>query len=176
MATGTAAELGGAGIEVSVPPGSTTTFQATATDANGDTLGLLDAAHLHRTQSGSGHGGGGRGLDRAAGRAPTKVSVGPSTPGRAALTSPRTRGSPSRPASKTRQRNPVFRFTDSTGQPGTRFHCKIDRQRLAAAAARRCKLKRLARGRHVFAVKGGQRRSAMASRQPAKRAFKVVPG
>ena len=37
VATGTRTELGGAGIAVTVAPGSTTTFRATATDLNGDT-------------------------------------------------------------------------------------------------------------------------------------------
>jgi hypothetical protein len=66
----------------------------------------------------------------------------------------------------------VFRFTDSTGQEGTSFRCKIDRK-----AWRGCnsptKLKRLSIGRHVFQVKAV---NAVGTWEPApvKRRFKVV--
>ena len=48
VATGTAVELGGAGIGVTVGAGTTTNFRATATDQNGDTSGC--SAPLAYTQ------------------------------------------------------------------------------------------------------------------------------
>ena len=48
VATGTAAELGGAGIEVTVPADATTSLRATATDAAGNTSGCSDPlAYTH---------------------------------------------------------------------------------------------------------------------------------
>ena len=76
------------------------------------------------------------------------------------------------PASKTRKRKVVFRFSDATGQPGTSFTCKVDRQRWKAcgsptrAGEARARPSRL-RGQ------GGQRGRHLGS-QPAKRTFKVV--
>lgn len=76
------------------------------------------------------------------------------------------------PAFKTRARRPAFRFRDRTGQPGTRFKCRIDRQRWRSCRSPQ-RLKKLRRGRHVFRVKAinavGQH-----SKRPARRVFKVV--
>lgn len=76
------------------------------------------------------------------------------------------------PASKTRARRPIFRFTDSTGQEGTSFRCKVDR-----GGWRYCgsplKLKRLNLGQHVFQVKAFNAIGA-AEPAPVKRKFKVV--
>jgi hypothetical protein len=76
------------------------------------------------------------------------------------------------PASKTRARRPVFRFTDSTEQSGTSFKCKVDRGRWKGCTSP-VKLKKLTLGRHVFQVKGI---NAVGTREPAavKRSFKVV--
>lgn len=78
------------------------------------------------------------------------------------------------PASKTRKRNAVFRFADTTGDaPGTAFFCKFDRR-----GWKRCtsplKLKRLPRKGHVLKVKAIDP-AGNAETKPAKRRFKVVP-
>jgi hypothetical protein len=76
------------------------------------------------------------------------------------------------PGAKTRQRRPVFRFDDATEQPGTRFFCKVDRQRWAGCSSP-IKLKRLKLGRHVFALEAVNAVGGAGS-APTKRAFKVV--
>jgi hypothetical protein len=76
------------------------------------------------------------------------------------------------PASKTRARRPVFRFTDSTGQEGTTFKCKLDRERWRGCGSP-IKLKRLKLGRHVFQVKAINAVGTPEAK-PVKRAFKVV--
>ena len=77
------------------------------------------------------------------------------------------------PAAKTRSRNPVFRFTDSTGQPGTGFQCKLDRRRWRSCRSP-LRLKRLGRGRHLLRVVAINAAGA-ADASPVRRAFKVVP-
>ena len=77
------------------------------------------------------------------------------------------------PASKTRSRSPVFRFTDSTGQSGTTFQCKIDRKPWRGCGSP-LRLKRLNRGRHVLEIKASTP-PGNAEPKPVKRAFKVVP-
>lgn len=169
-AIGTAAELAGGGIEVNVAVSSTTTFRATATDVNGDTSACSESlAYVHS----NGSGGGGEGGSTGGVKAPVKVSVGPSVPLEPLFLTPRTRITFA-PASKTRQRNPTFRFVDSTGQEGTRFRCKIDRRGWRSCGSP-VKVKKLGRGRHVFAVKGVNVLGEWEAK-PAKRAFKVVPG
>lgn len=76
------------------------------------------------------------------------------------------------PASKTKKRKVAFRFSDGTGQPGTSFSCKVDRQRWKACSSP-TRVAKLALGRHVFAVKSVNAVGTWDS-QPAKRAFKVV--
>ena len=52
VATGSAAQLGGVGIEVSVPPNSSTSFRATSTDGDGDTSDCsLAIAYKHEEGS-----------------------------------------------------------------------------------------------------------------------------
>jgi hypothetical protein len=68
------------------------------------------------------------------------------------------------PGVVTRDRTPVFRFTDMTGDEGTRFLCKMDKRRFAPCKAPR-RFKRLRTGRHKFRVKaidaaGNQERGA----------------
>ena len=77
------------------------------------------------------------------------------------------------PASKTRSRNPVFRFTDSTGQTGTTFQCKVDRKQWRGCSSP-LRLKRLGRGKHVLEIKATNAAGDVEP-QPVKRAFKVVP-
>lgn len=76
------------------------------------------------------------------------------------------------PASKTRLRRPTFRFLDSTGQPGTRFFCRVDRQRWAQCTSP-IRVRKLKRGRHVFSVKAINA-VGTAGASPVKRPFKVV--
>jgi hypothetical protein len=167
VATGASVELGGSGIAVTVAAGSTTTFRATATDVNGDTSPC--SAPVSYTQlsapppplPGPGDGtdaggtppGGSRHGDGVLHVTPhTLITFGP--------------------ASKTRVRRPVFRFTDSTGQEGTSFRCKLDRNGWHSCGSP-MKLKRLRPGRHVFRVRAV---NAVGTPEPApvKRSFKVV--
>ncbi len=77
---------------------------------------------------GGGGGGGGSGGGSSSGgekaKAPRRLPM--QRKANCSATSLPAPGSPSPPPSKTRSRNPVFRFTDSTGQVGTRFRCKVD--------------------------------------------------
>lgn len=172
-ATGTAAELSGAGIEVEVPTETTTSFWITATDVHGDTSACSNALpYTHESPSDPGGGEGEGGSEGGGGSKEGSVETEVVSDGGPRHFTPHTRITFA-PASKTRLRNPVFRFVDATGQEGTRFRCKIDRR-----AWRGCgspvRVKKLGRGRHVFAVKGvnalGEWEPA-----PAKRSFKVVP-
>ena len=76
------------------------------------------------------------------------------------------------PASKTRSRRPVFRFTDSTEQTGTTFLCKIDRHPWRGCSSP-LRLKSLALGSHAFSVKGSN--FGLLETKPVVRKFKVVP-
>lgn len=177
VATGTSAELGGAGILVTVASGSSTSFRATATDLNGDTSPCSAAvSYTHQSSSPppppppppppGEEGGGGTGGTGGSGG-----SKGSGGSGGVTYVTPQTRITFG-PASKTRKRRPVFRFTDGTGQEGTTFKCKVDRGRWTGCGSP-MKLKRLKLGRHVFQVKAV---NAVGTPEPApvKRAFKVV--
>jgi hypothetical protein len=76
------------------------------------------------------------------------------------------------PAFKTRMRRPVFRFTDATGQLDTTFICKLDH-----AAWKPCgsplKLPKVSRGKHTFRVKGVNAVGVWEAK-PTKREFKLV--
>lgn len=189
VATGTSVELGGAGIQVSVAAASTNSFRATATDLNGDTSPCSAAvSYVHQESSPPpppppppppGEEGGGSGTGGSTGTGGTGGSGGSTgTGGKTGVgiggivyVTPRTRITFA-PASKTRKRRPVFRFTDSTGQDGTRFQCGVDR-----GGWKNCsspfKLKRLKPGRHVFKVKAINA-VGTAEPTPVKRSFKVV--
>jgi hypothetical protein len=75
------------------------------------------------------------------------------------------------PASKTRSRRPIFRFTDSTEQVGTTFLCKVDRRSWQGCSSP-LRLKALPLGSHVFGVKGSN--AGLVEAQPVVRKFKVV--
>jgi hypothetical protein len=78
------------------------------------------------------------------------------------------------PASKTRKRNAVFRFADTTGDaPGTTFFCKFDKRKWKPCSSP-LNLKRLPRKRHLLRVKAIDP-AGNAETKPAKRRFKVVP-
>jgi Tol biopolymer transport system component len=192
--TGTAAELAGGGIRVVVPAGSTTVFRATATDVNGDTSNC-SAAGLEYEQadapvtppaeepSGGGGSSGGTGGGSTTGTGSgsiTSTGTGPAgtgsksggggSIGKAQPVVPQTRITFG-PASRTRTRRPVFRFTDATGQFGTEFRCRVDSGRWKGCSSP-YKAKRLNPGRHSFSVKGIN--SGLWERLPVSRRFKVV--
>jgi len=187
VAAGTAAELEATGLKASVAPGSSTEFRATA-EAEGFVSKCSEPVSYRQIkESGgeasggeSGGGGGPSGGGTSGGgnvrRTPvTGANAGGGNGGSAhpsGFLVPQIRITFA-PGSKTRHRSPVFRFTDSTGQPGTTFRCKLDRK-----AWKRCasplRLKRLGVGRHslrILAVNG----AGVATPRPVKRVFKVVP-
>jgi Tol biopolymer transport system component len=197
--TGTAAELTGAGIPVSVGAG-TTTFRATATDIHGDTSACSNPLPYTQEspapppppppppgeeggeEEGGGWGGsggsGGSGGDvvgsgGGSAPAPSVASAPVPTHGGIAYVVPATRITFG-PAFKTRKRRPVFRFGDSTGQPGTRFICRVDRRRWKGCASP-VRLKGLRHGRHVFRVKAVNAVGVWEAR-PQRRIFKLVRG
>jgi hypothetical protein len=78
------------------------------------------------------------------------------------------------PASKTRKRSAIFRFTDTTGNaPGTNFFCKVDRGKWKKCASP-LRVKGLSRKRHMVRVKAIDP-AGNAEQGGAKRSFKVVP-
>lgn len=173
VATGTAEQLEAPGIQVSVGTGETRSFWATA-EAEGFTS-LCSNPVSYSQQSlqlpqepppagggGTSGGGGGPGVSTLPKGPDGKVYVAPVTK--------ITFG----PAAKTRSASPVFRFTDATGQVGTRFTCKVDRGRWRSCGSP-VRLKRLKPGRHVFRVNAVNAIGTPAAR-PVSRAFKVVPG
>lgn len=173
---GTAEELSGAGIQVSVATGSTTGFWLTA-EAEGITspcAGPLTYEHEDGgspgdPEDGSGSGGGTTIPIPLRG----KPGGGSVAPGEPVYVTPETRITFG-PAFKTRRTRVVFRFTDTTGQPGTNYICKLDRRRWRGCGSPK-RLSRLSRGRHVFKVKAVNAAGEWEPR-PVKRPFKVVRG
>lgn len=175
VAIGTAEELSEPGIAVSVAPGSTTSFRATA-EAEGFTSACSDPALIYKQEDptlppppGGGAGGGSSGGGSSGGAgdpAPVKTHS-----GGIAYVTPVTRITFG-PASKTRLARPVFRFTDSTGQPGTRFVCRVDRRGWKACGSP-TKLKRLTPARHTFSVRAMNAVGTWEP-QPTRRSFKLV--
>ncbi|HEY8083221.1 MAG TPA: hypothetical protein VIE64_06655 [Solirubrobacterales bacterium] len=174
VAQGTVEELAGAGLAVTVAEGSTTSFRATA-----EAEGLVSPcsgpiSYKQETpppppppgEEEKGPGGGGTPTGSGGGGSGEKTHN-----GGIAYVAPETLITFG-PASKTKKRKVVFRFSDGTGQPGTSFSCKVDRQRWKACSSP-MRVAKLARGRHVFAVKSVNAVGTWDS-QPAKRAFKVV--
>ncbi|HEX5527500.1 MAG TPA: hypothetical protein VFX44_09950 [Solirubrobacterales bacterium] len=185
--TGTAAELAGAGIKVTVKAGSTTTFHATATNGSGDTSACSSTAVTYTQQSTppppppeeepSGGGGGGSGGTGGSGSgsgggtgSSGSGSGGGVKIGNVVYVAPLTKITFG-PASKTRSRRPVFRFIDTTEQPNTQFFCRIDHKAWKGCSSP-YRPKRLSLGKHVFAVKG----KSVAGQwgHPVSRRFKVV--
>lgn len=182
-------------IAVTVAPGSTTTFHATATNGSGDSSGCSFNAVTYRQESaplppedgsggggGSGDSGGGGGSGGSGGSAGSSAaSAGGSSGsggsggaikiGGIVYVTPVTRITFG-PLSKTRALRPVFRFMDSTEQPGTSFECRVDRQAWKGCGSP-FKLPRLKPGRHVFAVEGKSVAGQLEAR-PVSRKFKVV--
>jgi Tol biopolymer transport system component len=177
VAHGSAAQLASPGIGVTVTAGATAKFWATA-EAEGF-VSLCSSAIAYTQQSSSGGGGGeesgGGGAGGGASQEGTKKSpaVHQTTALPPAFVTPHTRITFA-PASKTRDRRPVFRFTDSTGQAGTTFQYKVDRHAWKACRSP-LRLKRLDRGHHLLAIKAVNAEGTPEP-QAAKRTFKVVSG
>jgi hypothetical protein len=194
-AVGSAAELLGAGIPVEVKADSTTVFHATATNASGDTSDCSVGAVSYTQQNvtappeeetsggpdgGSGGDGGGSGSTTGSGTGTTSGGTSGSgsgtTPaairiGGVVYVEPATRVTFG-PLAKTRSRNPVFRFLDTTEQPNTTFLCRVDRKAWKGCGSP-YKIKGLKLGKHVFAVKG-RSFAGQWEQQPVVRRFKVV--
>jgi hypothetical protein len=170
---GTAEQLSGAGIQVSVAAGSTTQFWLTA-EAEGITSTCAGPV-TYKQQGGSSPGGGSGGGSGSGGGAGSGGSAqsGSSRPddGGTLYVMPLTRITFG-PGFKTRKRRVVFRFTDATGQPDTNFICKLDRRRWHQCGSPK-RLPRLDRGQHVFKVKGVNAAGVWEAR-PSARRFKVV--
>jgi Tol biopolymer transport system component len=176
VAIGTAAQLAEPGIGVTVATGQTTKLWATAEAEGFISLCSSPVSYTQQNEAeGGGGGGGGGGGNGGGGTGEGFEGFGAGKSGSGtgiSYVTPHTRITFA-PASKTRTRNPVFRFTDSTGQPGTSFRCKVDHKHW-----RRCgsplRLKQLSRGRHVLRVMAVNA-LGVAEPTPSTRRFKVVP-
>jgi hypothetical protein len=174
---GSAEELAGAGIPVSVKAGTKTTFYATAElegivspCSNGVSYIQQEAIPpppppKEEEKGGSGGGGSGGGLEEL-----EKIGPGGGQNGSGFVTPEVT--ITFGPASKTRKHKVVFRFADATGQLGTKFVCKLDRHRWKGCSSPK-RLKKLHLGRHTFAVKAVNQLGVWTP-APVKRSFKVV--
>lgn len=184
--TGTAAELAGVGIKVTVKVGSTTSFHATATNGSGDTSACSSSSVTYTQQSapppppeeepsgsgGGGSGGGTGGSGSGGGSGPGGGGSGGGVKiGGVVYVAPLTRITFG-PASKTHSRRPVFRFIDTTEQPNTQFFCRIDHKGWKGCSSP-YRPKRLNPGKHVFAVKG-RSVAGQWEKKPVSRRFKVV--
>lgn len=164
-----AAQLEAPGIGISVAVGSTTAFHATA-EAEGFVSPC--SSPISYTQQSSGGGGGEGGEGGGPGGGLGIGGSGGSAGSGFGYVVPHTRITFA-PAAKTRSRNPVFRFLDATGQPGTKFRCKLDRKRWKGCRSP-LKLKKLSRGNHLLRVRAVNA-VGVAESKPARRRFKVAP-
>ena len=189
VAQGTAAQLASPGLALTAPvaTGTTTFFSATA-EYEGLSSTCSGAISYKQEDAppppppaeeggtgGTGGGGSGTGSTTSTGTSgASKTGAGGSgsrTQGGVTYVTPLPRITFG-PASKTRLRRPTFRFLDSTGQPGTRFFCRVDKLRWGQCTSP-IKVKKLKLGRHVFSVKAVNA-VGTAGASPVKRAFKVV--
>ena len=183
VAQGTAEQLASPGLTVTVPvaPGSTTNYRATAEDEGVVSACSTSIAYKQEdppppteeggggTPEGGGAPTGGGGTGGTSGGKTGKSPGGTKNGVEYVVPLPKiTFG----PAFKTRLRRPVFRFADLTGQPGTKFFCRVDRKAWKACSSP-VKLKKQKLGRHTFAVKAVNAVGTPGAR-PLKRAFKVV--
>lgn len=162
-ATGTAAQLSSPGLAVSVAAGSTTSFWATA-EAEGIVSRCSNPISYTQQAATDGGGGSANGAGLGASQPPSGGGI--------VYVTPHTRITFA-PAAKTYSADPIFRFTDTTGQPGTRFVCRLDRKRWKGCSSP-LRLKRVSRGRHTFEVRAV---NALGTWEPtpAQRRFKRVP-
>jgi hypothetical protein len=175
VAQGTAAELAAPGLTVTEPvaAGSTTTWRATA-EAEGVVSPCSAGVSYKQEEApppppppGEGEEGGGGGSGSSGG------SQSGGKQGGLSYVAPQVKITFG-PLAKTRLRRPVFRFVDSTGQPGTKFFCRVDKKRWSACTSP-TKVKKLTPGRHVFGVKAVNAVGAPAA-GAVRHAFKVVLG
>ncbi|MGC1164989.1 MAG: hypothetical protein WA862_02670 [Solirubrobacterales bacterium] len=180
VATGDAEELADPGIAVSVDAGTSTSFRATA-EAEGF-VSTCSAPISYKQEApapppaeegGGGEGGGVAGGGSTPAPAPSPAPAPAKTHDGIVYVTPVTRITFG-PAFKTRARHPAFRFTDSTGQPGTRFICRVDRRQWKSCGSP-VRLKNLRRGRHAFRVKAVNAVGVWEAR-PSRRVFKLVRG
>jgi len=179
VAQGTAAQLASPGLTVSAPvaPGSTTSFRATA-EAEGVVSACSaaisykqeDPAPPPEEESGGDTSGGG-GSPTGGGSTGGKTGKTPGGKNSFEYVVPQVKITFG-PAFKTRLRRPVFRFADLTGQPGTRYFCRVDKKQWKGCSSP-FKLRKQKLGRHVFAVKAVNAVGTPGARA-LKRAFKVV--
>lgn len=162
VATGSAEELEEPGIAVTVAVGSTTTFRAIA-EAEGFVSPCSGEVTYRQRNEASGGGA------FSPPRAKKATEPGPLEPLHYEI--PQTRITFG-PAFKTRIHRPVFRFTDATGQQGTKFICRVDHGTWKSCGSP-TKLRKLSRGKHSFLVKGVNAVGVWQAK-PSKRKFKVV--
>jgi hypothetical protein len=193
VAQGTAEELASPGLTVQAPvaAGSTTSYRATA-EAEGIVSACSSPIAYKQEEpapppppseeGGSGTGGGGGGT----GGSPSGSSGGSTASGTGGSGGKSSGGSNHGgfayvtpiprvtfgPAAKTRLRRPTFRFADATGQPFTKFFCKVDRKHWRECTSP-MKLGKLKPGNHVFSLKAVNA-VGTPSASPVKRRFKVV--
>ncbi len=171
VAHGSAEQLEEPGIAVSVAAGSTTSFRATA-EAEGFVSACSGSlSYIQQAGSGGGGGSGGSGGSGGTTSGGGAGGVGGSGSGGTAYVTPHTRITFA-PAAKTRARHPVFRFADATGQPGTKFRCRLDRHRWKPCGSP-LRLKHVTRGRHVLEIRAVNAAGTWEPR-PAQRKFKRV--
>jgi hypothetical protein len=183
-AGGSGEELASGGIAVAVAAGTTVTFYATA-EAEGIVSSCSNGVTYKQEtpppppppppppgpEGGSGGGGTAAG-GTSSGPGSGATGGQPKThSGGIAFLTPETRITFG-PAFKTRKRKVVFRFVDATGQPGTRFICRLDRRKWRSCGSP-MRLAKLTRGKHVFKVKAENAVGTWEA-QPTKRSFKVV--
>jgi hypothetical protein len=181
VAQGTAAQLASPGLSVTVPValGSTTSYRATA-EAEG-VVSACSSAISYKQEDPPPPEEEGTGGNPAGGGTSTGGTTG-TTGGKTGKTSGGGKNGIEYvvpqlkitfgPAFKTRLRRPVFRFADLTGQPGTRFFCRVDKKPWKGCASP-VKVKKQSFGRHVFAIKAINAVGTPSARS-LKRAFKVV--
>ncbi|HEY8502529.1 MAG TPA: hypothetical protein VIL21_07565, partial [Solirubrobacterales bacterium] len=181
VAQGSAEELASPGLTVTVEValGSTTNYSATA-EAEGIVSSCSSPIAYKQEdpppppppgEEGGSGGGSTGGTGSTGGKTGSGGSGGGSVKGGVVYVTPLPRITFG-PASKTRLRRPVFRFVDSTEQPGTKFFCRVDKRRWSGCSSP-IKVKKLKLGRHVFSLKAVNA-VGTSSPAPVKRAFKVV--
>jgi hypothetical protein len=173
---GTAAALASPGLTVTVPVvlGSTTNYRATA-ESEG-IVSVCSSPISYKQEDASpppeeAGGGSGGGSGAAGGGTVTGGGGKVKGPVEFAYVAPVARITFG-PLAKTRKHRPTFRFMDTTGQPGTKFFCRIDKKRWQGCSSP-IKVKPLAFGRHVFVVKAVNA-IGVAGNSTVTRNFKVV--
>jgi hypothetical protein len=193
VAQGTAAQLASPGltVTVAVPIGSTTSYRATA-EAEGIVSPCSSAMSYKQEEpappveegggetggGGTTGGGGGGGGGATSGATTSTGGAGSGTKKPApthdsgiAYVAPEAKITFG-PAFKTRQRRPTFRFADITGQPNTKFFCRVDRKPWSGCTSP-IRLKKLKPGRHIFKLEAINAVGTPGAGS-VKRAFKVV--